>query len=352
MKKEKRSIRGKPYKELAAKLNRFCETIPHDRYETYKILSSGKSFRLVEILARPRMLFGLIESMKKGFPISLRLKIVGASIVIKNSVRVFYPDQLLSAKNRKLEYSAKVGLKSAFRDGNLANEIAAKEFVEKYAPKLPVPKTVGYDPINRFWFIERYISETHRFSDEKKASHFLSNHAIDFYTPFFFQMALESVLSKYQIPIDQLYGIFREIEEPFKGIDGRSTLAGAYTHGDLAPINMLIDERDRLHVIDWEHFGAGSVALDLVKLLKISPRGALAALSTITTGGHGCSLSATEQFKIALAVEVILNRRNFKDIFNFHVEHAGKKPSKAQFTISKAEKDALMLMSQLNDIRL
>jgi hypothetical protein len=59
MKKEKRSIRGKPYKELAAKLNRFCETIPHDRYETYKILSSGKSFRLVEIRVHSHLVAAL-----------------------------------------------------------------------------------------------------------------------------------------------------------------------------------------------------------------------------------------------------------------------------------------------------
>jgi hypothetical protein len=348
MKRQEKTIRGKPYKEIVTKLNYFCETIPQDRYETYRIFPNGKSVKFRELVTRANKLFSVLANLKKGLPTSIRLKIVNASVEIKNSVRLFYPDQGLSARKGKIVYAAKVGLESAFRNGSLANEIAAKAFVEKKMPRFPIPKTYSYDTLNQGWFVEEYISGTSKASNHQKASLFLSKHAFDFYSPFFFPLTLERFLSKQHLSLDLLQGIFQEAGVSFEELHPRSTLAGAYIHGDLAPINLLVDDQGRLYVIDWEHFGEGAVALDLVKLMKIDLRQAVAALSRISQVGQGCSLSAAQQFKIALGIEVIQHRRNVENILNFHVEHAGKNLANAKSMLSTAEKETLALMSRLS----
>jgi tRNA A-37 threonylcarbamoyl transferase component Bud32 len=255
----------------------------------------------------------------------------------------------VKVQKRKLAYSAKIGLASAFRDGNLTQEISSKLFIEKNAPKFPIPKTISHDEINQFWFIEKYVNESRKFSNQKKASIFLSAYAVDYYSPFFFPMTLERFLSKHHITLDLIHGIFQEAGEPIAALDNLGTLAAAYAHGDLSPINLIIDEQGRLYVVDWEHFGVDSVAFDLVKLLRIDPRLALTVLTNISKCGPGCSIPALQQFKIALGVQLILARRDYKNILNYHTRHGGSDKSKTQLLLLNSEKDSLFFLSKLNE---
>jgi hypothetical protein len=320
-------IRGKPLELISQCLAAYCVDCGYSgRRRVFAVNSQGYGYSLSSLACgNARHLPNLIYHAIQGKVCFLAVPLPAHMLRVKNNVRVF----LDPAATRGRKLIAKIALPSKHRTGSLAAEIASRTILQKVpAEILRIPTLARHDDRGSSWFEEELIDAA--WADAHiKVTRFLGEVGENFYRVALESRTLAATLSAVGIGEDEL-----ETLPEFKPIPAGRSISFGYVHGDLSPENMIIDERGKFTLIDWELARQAPIALDLTKIFHFDMQGTVALLDRLRQEGDA---SAIEQMRFAFAVELAVLRRNRTARFEYLTSNRNKSSATASKMIKRQE---------------
>jgi hypothetical protein len=330
------AIRGIPMSTIRARMRTFCSEAGFAGGRLYILLANGSTLSFRDLLRKSKARRELSESLRLGRLGILWLAISEASISIKNNARLIYTDQ---KSGRHL--TAKVALPSFTRSGCLAREIKARRLLAIGKFPIPVPALIRYDSPGLRWIEEEYIEATEHDRPGEKCRLFL-RHAQSLYAPLVRSRPLQAWLRRLHISWSELHDVFAEAGAALPEIAETRTWPVSLLHGDLSTGNMIIGRDGRLFLIDWEKCGIGPIAWDLKKLFLSEAHLVHEVLCALSGPSD---LAPSSQMHIAIAIEILLRRRDRQRKLMHHVHHGGKKRDFALRLLSARDENLLAVIS-------
>ena len=205
--------------------------------------------------------------------------------------------------NSDRNLTVKIALDNIFRRGLLLREVRARKLVAAKAEiDNLIPEIIEFDRAGGKWIVEEMIRESkENCSRAEKAEEFIAQIA----RPFYQATVRLKPLSKYiaENPFDSMERSLAEIIIKAQSYELEYLWPVALCHGDLSPDNMIINEKSRLYLVDWEFAALNPVAYDLAKIYNNYPelRNKILDLLATITGDSKRSLNPNLQMAVALA---------------------------------------------------
>jgi hypothetical protein len=299
-------VRGRQFDDVALRVERYCADQTITRRTRWLLFGNGLSVRVGQLFA-PRVLVRAIRlSIRCGWPRAILLPDGTKRFYVKNNIRLVRAAP--ADKTPRQAFSVKIGLPSDFRKGSLAREIAARRFLSQQNLSQLSPVMLAYDKRHREWLEEEWI-DIGKPAFRPKAAEFLGHHAESFYRTFTRSRPIEEFLTRSRVPVEDIEAALNAGGGAPVRIAGQ-TWPVAFTHGDLSPGNMVVDQNGRLFMIDWEDFGKRPIAADLASLYmsaQLSDRATVREL--LVSLGQPDDVSPELQMRIAFAARLALLRR-------------------------------------------
>ena len=329
------AIRGIPVSTIRARMRTFCSQSGFVGGRPYILLASGRSLSFRDLLTKSRSRRELSESLRRGSLGILWLAISEASIRIKSNARLIYTDL---KSGRRL--TAKIALPSLIRSGCLAREIKARRLLARGRSPIPVPALIRYNSPGLRWIEEEYIEATEQDNPKERCRFFL-RHAQSLYAPLVRSRPLQAWLRRLHISCSELHDVLAEAGAALPDITEARTWPVSLLHGDLSTGNMIMGRDGRLFLIDWEKCGIGPIAWDLKKLFLSEAPLVHEVLCTLSGPSD---LAPSNQMHIAIALEILLRRRDHQRKLMRHVHHGGKKRDLALRLLTAREENLLAVI--------
>jgi len=336
------NVRGRSIDAVQTRLDAFCRSAGFPGSFLYLLLANGRCIAVSGLVRRPRDWRALLSGLRQGFAGFLKLGIPRARVHIKNNIRIFYRRSDRDRASGPVEVTAKVGLPPWFGKGSLAREVRARRYVERRAASVvATPRLYRYERGTAEWLEEEYVAGR-KCTEREKVDLFLTDCASRFYRSSARLRPVERSITRLGISVPDLDEVCAEVGLPIGSLSRGHYWPVGMIHGDMSPGNMMVGPTGRLILIDWELFGIGPVAWDLRSLVRFNLPLTVAVLREVSPEG---SLDAEVQLQLALAMQLVLYRKDRESFLEYRRGHQRLSPSEA------VERQATVEQQLLDDIK-
>lgn len=331
-------------KKIVTRLKEFCNELNNGPQKIYLFhyKRTRNIYLLKDVLTNPRKFIRFLLNLKNGLPLILKLPLSCKEIYVRHNIHIIYQN---SECNTGLFIAKIAGIDPDRTEKNFAAEIRARKLYSRLKKPLHIPGIYDYDKKSYSWITQKWITDSSMATANNKIKMFLERHALDMYYPFARSRSIGYFLKRHKTTYSEVNDFF-SVAGAGEGIMNQELfMTTSLIHGDLYDGNLIYEaETDTLYVIDFEGLKVGSVAYDLVPLIKQET--ILSVCEVIKKCSADNDAEPLTQLRIAIALKII-DLRNNEALYRWYVSRYGI--DLARNKIEKEKQQLHKIFTLLND---